>query len=210
MEEKTLARTEALFRRDSIPANQRAERSAVLCQRLAEELLPALPPCGTIATYSAMKSEIDLSAFCAEAVRRGFRIAYPCMVRADSPIARTPDDASPSLDGSAVTSMRFFLLDPSNPAPDFLKHPARAFCPTDPLLSGCILVSPRDLDAVLVPLVAFDAESNRLGYGGGNYDRLLEKLRPDAYVAGVAFEEQRVERVPLEPHDRSLPRIFVG
>lgn len=66
---------------------------------------------------------------------------------------------------------------------------------------------PTDLDAVAVPLVAFDDAGNRLGYGGGNYDRLLPLLRDDALVVGVAFDEQRVPAVPCEPHDRPLARI---
>ena len=49
----------------------------------------------------------------------------------------------------------------------------------------------------------------RLGYGGGNYDRFLpEAASMTAFVAGVAFEEQRVDRVSTEPHDLPLPRIF--
>ena len=71
-------------------------------------------------------------------------------------------------------------------------------------------IAPEDLDAVVVPLVAFDDDGNRLGYGGGNYDRLLPALRDDAVIAGIAFEEQRVEAVPVEPHDRPLPHIVTA
>ena len=69
---------------------------------------------------------------------------------------------------------------------------------------------PADLDAVAVPLVAFDDAGNRLGYGGGNYDQLLPRLRADAVVIGIAFDEQRVETVPCEPHDIALPRVVSG
>ena len=75
---------------------------------------------------------------------------------------------------------------------------------------GFAAIAAEDLDAVVVPLVAFDDDGNRLGYGGGNYDRLLPALRDDAVIAGIAFEEQRVEAVPVEPHDRPLPHIVAA
>ena len=61
-------------------------------------------------------------------------------------------------------------------------------------------------DALLVPLLAFDATGFRLGYGGGYYDRTLRRLRARRPVVavGVAFEAQRVERVPAGPHDERL------
>ena len=73
---------------------------------------------------------------------------------------------------------------------------------------GFPLVEPHEFDIVIVPLVAFDAENNRLGYGGGNYDQFLPLLHPDAYIVGVAFSEQQVDSVPTEPHDLPLPHII--
>ncbi len=72
---------------------------------------------------------------------------------------------------------------------------------------GFRCVAPQEIDAVVVPMVAFDAHNNRLGYGGGNYDRFLPQLREGAVVVGVAFKEQKIPAVPLEPHDLSLPFI---
>lgn len=56
-------------------------------------------------------------------------------------------------------------------------------------------------------MVAFDNDFQRLGYGGGNYDEYLglvsREKNPGANVEiiGVAFETQRVNRVPTEPHE---------
>ena len=64
-----------------------------------------------------------------------------------------------------------------------------------------------DIDAFVVPLVAFDDDGNRLGYGGGNYDRALPLASPDATAVGVAFEEQRVTSVPMSEYDVRIPVI---
>lgn len=66
-----------------------------------------------------------------------------------------------------------------------------------------------DPEIVIVPLVAFDAEGGRLGYGGGFYDRTLERLRQKGAVLaiGFAFDAQRAEDLPLEPTDQPLDMI---
>lgn len=61
-------------------------------------------------------------------------------------------------------------------------------------------------DFLLVPLLAFDRQGGRLGYGGGYYDRTLAAL-PRARAIGVAFAAQEVPAVPCGPHDRPLPGI---
>lgn len=54
---------------------------------------------------------------------------------------------------------------------------------------------------LLVPGLAFDGEGYRIGYGGGFYDALLEKLPDDVLTVGVGFEAQMDLPVPVEPHD---------
>ena len=61
-------------------------------------------------------------------------------------------------------------------------------------------------DALLVPLLAFDAAGRRLGYGGGYYDRTLAAL-PGAWALGVAFAGQQVAKVPAGAHDVPLHGI---
>ncbi|HWX19897.1 MAG TPA: 5-formyltetrahydrofolate cyclo-ligase [Candidatus Binatia bacterium] len=58
------------------------------------------------------------------------------------------------------------------------------------------------LDLILVPGVAFDLHGRRLGRGKGHYDQLLTAMR--GTTCGVAFDEQIVRAVPVEPHDVHL------
>ncbi len=80
---------------------------------------------------------------------------------------------------------------------------AAGFHGIDEPLAHCEPVAPPAVDWVLVPGVAFDAERQRLGYGGGYYDRLLPTLVGATRVAG-AFDVQIVDRVPAAPHDQRV------
>lgn len=71
----------------------------------------------------------------------------------------------------------------------------------EPRMARCTSVEIDDVDFVLVPGAAFDARGARLGYGGGFYDKLLcSSIKRPQLVAG-AFENQMVERVPVDQHD---------
>ena len=65
-------------------------------------------------------------------------------------------------------------------------------------------------DVVLVPLLAFDREGWRLGYGGGFYDRTLRGLRARKPIVavGIAFDQQRVDAVPHLDYDERLDWVL--
>ncbi len=64
-------------------------------------------------------------------------------------------------------------------------------------------------EVLIVPLVAFDRNGGRLGYGGGFYDRTLEGLRAmrPTPAVGFAFAAQEAENLPLEPTDQPLDAV---
>jgi 5-formyltetrahydrofolate cyclo-ligase len=64
-------------------------------------------------------------------------------------------------------------------------------------------------DVLLIPLVAFDKNLNRLGYGGGYYDRLIEKLskKKNIIKIGLAFSIQEIDKVPINMYDQKLDYI---
>ena len=64
-------------------------------------------------------------------------------------------------------------------------------------------------DILLVPLVAFDKNLNRLGYGGGYYDRVIDKLskKKDILKIGLALSVQKINNVPVTKYDKKLDYI---
>ena len=67
-------------------------------------------------------------------------------------------------------------------------------------------------DVILVPLVAFDKNLNRLGYGGGYYDRLIKRIskRKKIIKIGLALSVQEVDKVPINIHDQKLDYIVTN
>lgn len=68
-----------------------------------------------------------------------------------------------------------------------------------------------DPDLMLVPLAAFDATGQRIGYGGGYYDRAIDRLHRKGLkprLIGIAFDCQEVASVPAEPHDVRLHAVL--
>ena len=77
----------------------------------------------------------------------------------------------------------------------------------EPIAAECIPASYKDIDLVLIPGVAFDRQMNRLGYGGGFYDKLLKILPADLPGIAIAFDLQIVDSIPVMAHDRKIDII---
>lgn len=67
-------------------------------------------------------------------------------------------------------------------------------------------------DILLIPLVAFDKNLNRLGYGGGYYDRLIAKLSKKKKIIkiGLAFSIQEINKVPIDVYDKKLDYVVTN
>ena len=195
--DKTELRRTVIVRRNALDLDVRAAKSAVVCARLVElmDRLGAAAP-HTVAVYAAMGSEVNPAAFAAAAVACGWRVAYPCMLSATE---------------AAACGQRMCMRTAAAgdaPAAPFIAHPTRVFVITDINSDRFPIVPAEALDMIVVPLVAFDRTGARLGYGGGCYDRYLPTLSTSCHIIGIAFEEQRVDRVPTDTHDLPLPNII--
>lgn len=195
--DKAELRRVVIARRNALDLDVRAAKSAAICARLVElmDRLGAAAP-HTVAVYAAMGSEVDPAAFVAAAAKRGWCVAYPCMLSATDAMAC----------GQRMC-MRAVSAGDASEAP-FIAHPTRAFAATDVDSDHFPIVPAKALDMIIVPLVAFDRTGARLGYGGGCYDRYLPMLSPACQIVGIAFDEQLVDHVPTDAHDLPLPHII--
>jgi len=76
-----------------------------------------------------------------------------------------------------------------------IKEPKRRLCKIVPI---------EYIDIAFIPGIAFDEKGGRIGSGEGYYDRLIPKLPNTTRKVSLAFEDQIVQQVPMEPHDRYI------
>lgn len=70
------------------------------------------------------------------------------------------------------------------------------------------IVTADKFDLLVVPLVGFDEKGNRMGMGGGYYDRMLKKVSATCLIIGVAYEFQKVKKIPIENWDMPLNEVI--
>jgi 5-formyltetrahydrofolate cyclo-ligase len=177
---KTDLRTDALSRRMQMPQAERAQASAEIARKIIEYL--PLQAQTVIAGYWPIKAEVDVMYALKEMIRTGHRTALPVIVDFKQPLAfRLWTEKSPMTEG------RYGI-----------HQPDAARC------------GPAVPDVILVPMLAFDARCQRLGYGSGFYDRTFDHLRALHHVTavGVAFESQKVDEVPTGPLDYPMDVII--
>lgn len=192
-------RRQVLAERATLPKPYRLHKSSAICDELETSLAITCatigidPPACTIAVYAAFEEEVQLDQFIRAAYAQGARVAFPCIV----------EDAW-GLEGALQQTMEMRLVSPETYEKDevpFIAHPLRKYHHDDEALRDFPYVAANELTMIVIPLVAFDAHRNRLGYGGGNYDRYLPQLGKDCRQIAVAFSEQEVPFIPAEEHD---------
>ena len=198
---KQQVREEALRNRAAIPFIERMHKSTRICDRVGVMLGELLPENRrekqpVVTMYSAMRSEVDLSELAHGILSHECRLCFPAMIKGS-------EDGRPS-------HMEFFEVNWNqldDTGESFLTKPLKLYTREGLESEGFPYVSEDQIDVVITPVVAFDSENRRLGYGGGNYDRLFKLIRPEAIVIGVAFSEQEVAVVPTDEYDVTLPVI---
>lgn len=165
------------------PEQQQQAANNLVSQALA---LPALSSSQHIALYLANDSELDTFPLIQTLWQQGKQLYLPV------------------LHPFAAGYLLFVRYDQ-----DTLLYPNRFGIP-EPLAQCHRLLPVNQLDIILTPLVAFDLKGNRLGMGGGFYDRTLSQLpaKSRSQVIGLAHSCQQVDAVPTDSWDVPLQRII--
>lgn len=78
----------------------------------------------------------------------------------------------------------------------------------EPVVSEENLVQPHHLEVVIVPLVGFNEKGERLGMGGGYYDRMLKKISCECLTLGLAYDFQLIPEIKSQPWDMPLDEVI--
>lgn len=156
---------------------------ALLFHRPPAPVLDLIEPGAVIGLYHASRYEAPASAYAGFFAERGHRIALPHFADREAPMTFRAH-ADP-FGGSDLTPGPFGLLQPAG--------------------------EPKDLtpDVLFVPIIGFTEGRERLGQGGGHYDRWLAE-HPGRLTIGLAWDVQLIEpasALPLEEHDQRLDAV---
>ena len=130
---------------------------------------------GTVAAYYSIGTEPDSRSLVFALYKRGTYVLLPVL---------RPDG---ELDWASYEGPESMV-----PGPRGLLEPDQARRGVDTI---------RRADAVLVPALAVDRAGNRLGRGGGSYDRALARVGPLVPLIALVYDDELVEHVPVEGHD---------
>lgn len=164
--------------RENLPPAYQQKISSQICNRIRQ--LKEYRYAKRIALYHAFKGEIDLSDLWRAAPMQG-KFCYFPVLNADKTLA--------------------FL--PATPATPFVNN---KFGIPEPQVELSEQISPKELDLIFIPLVAFDNACTRLGMGSGYYDRTLAKQNHPLLI-GVAYEFQH--QIYLAPQEWDVPLTVV-
>ncbi|HSC80748.1 MAG TPA: 5-formyltetrahydrofolate cyclo-ligase [Chitinolyticbacter sp.] len=181
--EKTALRRELRARRAVLSADQHQIAAQAIARRVAG--LRLVKPARSIAAYIATGSELSAWPVLLQALQRGSRVYLPRVPRR----GRHLDFVR--LDHAAQWQLGAYGI---------------------PEASHAEVITARKLDVVFVPLLGFDDTLARLGQGGGYYDSTFRFRRARRHwrrplLVGIAFDEQRVDRLPVERWDLRLDLI---
>ncbi len=182
--------------RDELPEERRRAASDAIAERLFSSLW--YDKAREILVYSAIRSEVDLSAFCARACADEKSLFFP-KVQGNTMDFFQVDSESQLCHGA------FGVREPRTCGDEKECEPAER-C-KERVYAGRIWNGSYSAKIpILVPGVAFSRAGARIGYGKGYYDRYLA-AHEELFPIGICFEAQLVDVIPAEPCDRPMEQI---
>ena len=177
MDKRTI-RKEVLKRRDAITATDKKAKDDLIKNNLLT--LPEFDKARVILFYASYKSEVDT-----------FDLMRYCFTNSKK-------IALPKVDPLSSELVIYKINDLSELSLGYQNIP-------EPNVSEERIMNVSDIDLIIVPGVAFDDQCNRLGYGNGFYDKMLnEKSSP---AVALSYEEQIMDSLPVQSHDIKMDII---
>ena len=179
---KASLRKEMRRLRNALGTSERRRLDASICTALSV-LSDVGEVASPIAVYLATPAEIDLAPFIETLLCNGDVVVAPRWNGSVFELARLR-----GLDGRHLRTGPMGILEPVD----------------------ADVISPADVAAWIVPGLAFTRGGNRLGYGGGWYDRFLREAHPASPRIGVAYPFQLLDEIPSESHDVTMTMVVVA
>lgn len=180
-EQRNLLRQEILAKRRQLTAKESAQAGLSILKTIMQ--MNVFKRTVNVASYISLSGEL-----CTQDMNEYFmtrhHLCLPYMVTGQ----KGKMDFYSFKKGDELVENRFHILEPKN-------QPEK-------------LVLEDKIDVIIVPLVAFDNKGNRMGMGGGYYDRMLKKVRKDCLVIGVAYEFQQVDELLVEEWDMPMDIVI--
>lgn len=151
--------------------------SSVIFNTIASH--PFLSQKRIIGSYSSFKNEIDMQNINAHLKALGHEVYLPV------------------INSKIKGHMDFYSYDEHNLV-------VNSFGIKEPAALTENMADTAKLEILLVPMLAFDLKGNRLGMGGGYYDRMLKRVSSDCLVIGIAHEFQKLQYIPVQSWDMPL------
>jgi 5-formyltetrahydrofolate cyclo-ligase len=179
--DKKALRKELLIKRENLTEEEILKKSNLIANSIYNSKV--YRDAKTIMTYISFKNEVYTHNIIKKSIIENKKIVVPITIPETKELK-----ISQVLDFNELEIGYYNILTPKK---EFLRY-----------------IDPKDIDLVLVPGVAFDKNGYRIGYGGGYYDRFLDKLRKDAIKIGLAFDLQLIDKVPKDNYDKSVDIII--
>ncbi len=176
---KEIARLQNLAKRNSLSKEQVREKSRLIAERLLK--LPEFEKAKTVMLYYGVRNEVETRGLIEKALEQGKRVVLPVS----------------DFDSKKITPTELQGLEDLKKAEFGLMEPVEGK-----------VVGVKELDLIVVPGIAFDANGARIGTGKGFYDGLLRKVSTKVPLVGLCFEENLEESLPSESHDVKMDIII--
>ncbi|MFA5332329.1 MAG: 5-formyltetrahydrofolate cyclo-ligase [Methanoregula sp.] len=176
-EQKIIIRDILRKRKDAISPEDRLNKSLAITRHLTANILDG----ETVMVFTSKEKEVNTKPLILALFARGIPVVVPIIQKEDVSLR-----LSYIRDFSALVPSTFGVPEP---------------------IGSEIPADPKDVDTIILPMLGFDRNGNRIGYGAGYYDRFLAK-NPGIKKIAIAFACQEIENIPTEENDIRMDMII--